>query len=188
MKKILAAIIAVLACSASAMADLAGTDMTVSVTHAGSFNAISALLNQNYTYGDSSTFAVPNWGSLTITSPESASAPGFDHAMKLDFTAFSYSAFQGFFATNGTITLTDIDEPFELSSVQVLVNGANIASAVGNSGNGFQASWSTTAVFNANPASPSILVAWNSSSVPGPGPLALLGVAGLVARRRPRRE
>lgn len=187
MKKMMMAVAAFAACTSSAMANLVGTDMTISVTHAGSFSGLSALNNQNYNYGNTTPFTVPGWGSLTITSPESAMAPGMDNVMKVDFTAFNYSAFAGPFATTGTIKVTNIDEPFELSSVKVLVNGTNIATAVGNSGNGFQASWSTQAVINGSPAAPNIVVAWNSSPVPAPGALALLGVAGLAARRGRRR-
>ena len=187
MKKIMMAVVAFAACTSSAMADLTGTDMTISVTHAGSFSGISALLNKTYTYGNTETESVPGWGSIVITSPESALAPGFDHAMKLNLSSFNYTAFAGAFATTGTVKLVDIDEPFDLGSVQILVNGANIATATAASGNGFQASWNTQTVLTANPTAPHVVVAWNSATVPAPGALALLGVAGVVSRRRRRR-
>jgi hypothetical protein len=187
MKKFMMAVAAFAACTSSAMADLVGSDMTISVTHAGSFNVISALTNKTYTYGMTETETVPGWGSIVITSPENALAPGRDNVMKLNLTGFNYAAFAGPFATLGTVKLTDIDEPFDLASVQVLVNGTNIATAVAPSGNGFQASWNTQDVLNANPVTPNVVVAWNSVAVPAPGALALLGAAGIISRRSRRR-
>jgi hypothetical protein len=183
MKTFIAAIGAVCVCAGSAMADLAGTQMTMSVNHAGPFAGISGINNVTYTYASPSTFVAPGWGNLLVTSPDAA-AVGMDNAMKLDFTAFSYTAFAGAFATTGTLKLTDIDEPFDLATVKVLVNGTNIATGVANFGNGFQASWSTQAVLNGNPLTPNVVVAWDSLAVPAPGALALLGLAGLAPRRR----
>jgi MYXO-CTERM domain-containing protein len=187
MKTIIVAVAAFAACTSSAMADLVGTDMTISVTHAGSFSGISALLNKNYTYGNTETETTPGWGSIVITSPESALAPGLENVMKLNLTGFNYNAFAGPFATTGTVKITDIDLPFDLSSVQILVNGSNIATAVAASGNGFQASWNTQTVLTGNPTAPSVVVAWNSATVPAPGALALLGFAGILSQRRRRR-
>lgn len=184
MKIFATAIAAALAISGSAMADLTGTTMTMSVNHAGSFSAISAITNVTYTYGSPSAFVVPGWGTLNVTSPVSPAPPGLANSLKLDFTAFNYSAFSGPFATTGTVKLINLAEGFDLSSVQILVNGANIATGVAAVGNGFQASWSTQAVFNANPVNPNVVVAWNS--VPGPGALALMGLAGIAPRRRRR--
>jgi hypothetical protein len=48
------AVVAVLACSVSAMADLNGTNTNLSVNHSGAFSAISAVNNQNYTFGNAS--------------------------------------------------------------------------------------------------------------------------------------
>ena len=131
--------------------------------------------------GAPSVLSAPGWGNVLVTSP--AVAPGMQNALNLDFTAFSYQAFAGAFATVGTVKVLDIAEPFDLSSVRILINGVNMtlgpAAAVGN---GFQASWNTQDVLNANPVTPNVTVAWNS--VPAPGALALLGIAGLVTRRR----
>ena len=185
MKKVISAVAAVLFCSTSAMANLTGTNMTMSVTHAGPFSGISAITNVNYTYGSPSTFTAPGWGDLLVTSP--APAPGLGNALKLDFTAFSYQAFGGNFATVGTVKLTNIAEPVNLASVQLLVNGVNIALGPATAAtNGFQASWNTQDVLNGNPINPNVIVAWNS--VPTPGALALLGVAGLTSHRRRRRN
>lgn len=183
MRKMIPAIAAALLSSTSAMANLAGTNMTVSVTHAGPFNGLSGINNVNYTYGAPGTYTAPGWGDLLVTSP--APAPGLGNALKLDFTAFNYSAFTGPFATVGTVKLMNIAEPVDLASVHLLVNGANIALGPATAvTNGFQASWNSQDVFNGNPVSPSVVVAWNS--VPAPGALALLGLAGLTARRRSR--
>lgn len=184
MRKItLSAAAAALAISGSAFASLDGTTMTLSLNHAGGFSGPSALNNATYTYGTTTSYAVPGWGSFNAISPMGAA--GYEHSMKLDLTAFSYSAFTGMFATTGTLKLTGLAEAADVSSVQVLINGMSAGTGVAPVGNGFAASWNTQTVFNANPINPSVTVAWNS--VPGPGSLALLGVAGLVARSRKRR-
>jgi MYXO-CTERM domain-containing protein len=185
MKKLIPAVAAALLTSTSAMADLTGTNMNMSVTHAGAFSGLSAVNNVTYTYGAPSTFTVPNWGSLLVTSP--APAPGLNNALKLDFTAFAYQSFGGPFATVGTVKLTNMAEPVDLTSVQLLVNGVNIALGPAVAApNGFQASWNTQDVLNGNPINPNVTVAWNS--VPAPGALALLGLAGLTSRPRRRRN
>jgi MYXO-CTERM domain-containing protein len=175
---------AAVATSSAAHAALAGTDMSVSVTHAGTFNGLSALNNQTYTYGNTSPYAVPGWGSMTLTSPSLA---GFDNAVKIDFTAFNYSAFTGMFATIGTAKFNNLSEGFDLASVKVMVNGLDVTSGVAAAGNGFAASWDTQTIFALNPLTPYVTVAWNSTPTPAPGPMALLGLAGVSAFARRRR-
>lgn len=170
--------------SGSAHAVLTGTPMTISVNHAGTFSALSALNNQSYTYGDATGYAVPGWGSVTITAPGAA---GYDNAVKLDFTAFNYSAFAGAFSTTGTAKIQNLAENFDLASVHVLVNGLDMTTARANVSGGFTASWNTGAIFGMNPTTPYVVVAWNSL-VPAPGSCALLGLAGLVARRGRKRS
>ena len=183
MRNVITAIVAALLCAGSASADLTGTTMTMSVNHAGPFAAISAINNVTYTYGLTSNFLAPGWGTLNVTSP--AAAPGMQNAIKLDFTAFAYQSFAGQFATTGTVKILNLVEPFDLSSVKLLVNGTNIALGPATAtGNGFQASWNTQTVITGNPTNPNVVAAWNSA--PAPGALALLGAAGLVARRRRR--
>ena len=104
-----------------------GTNMTVSVNHAGAFSALSALNNQTYTYGNTTPYTVPGWGSLTISSP--APAPGLDNAMKIDFTLFNYSAFIGQFDTVGTAKIQNLAENFDLASVRILVSGLDMRAA-----------------------------------------------------------
>lgn len=178
MKKIATAVFAVLMCAASALADLSGTTMNVNITH-DQFTVLSAV-SGTHTYGAPTTLTAFGWGDVLLTSP--AAAPLMDNAMNVDFTNFAYSAFVAPFPAIGTIKITNIAEPFDLSSVKILVNGLNIATGVANFGNGFQASWSAPLVFNGNPIQPNLTVAWNSI-VPAPGALALLGLAGLVGRR-----
>jgi hypothetical protein len=182
MKKFLAALVAVLACSASAMADLNGTNMTLSVNHAGLFSGVSAITDQSYAYGSPANFLAAGWGTLNVNSP--APAPGYDNALTLDFTNFSYSTFAGF-PSVGTVTLKNIAEAPDLASVKVLVNGFSIGYGVMSATGGFQASWNTASVFTFSPDTPHVIVAWNS--VPAPGALALLGLAGVAGRARRRR-
>ncbi len=165
-------------------ADLIGTEMDISIMHEGFFNALSALNNVTYTYGETSVFSVPNWGSVTISSPEGT--PGFDHAMHVDFTAFAYNSFAGPFATIGTMTVANLAEAVESDSVQVLLNGVNITHAAVTTEHGFIVKWNTQDVLNGNPINPNITVAWNS--VPGPGALALMGIATAIAPVRRRRN
>jgi MYXO-CTERM domain-containing protein len=180
----IAALAAAAMFSGTAHAALAGTAMTVSVNHAGAFSGLSALNNQSYTYGDVSPYTVPGWGSLTITGP---GAIGYDNAIKIDFSAFNYSAFNGQFATIGTAKIQNLAESFDLSSVKVLVNGLDMTQGVASVANGFAASWNTSSIFAMNPISPNVVIAWNSAPTPAPGPLALLGLAGCAAVRGRRR-
>jgi MYXO-CTERM domain-containing protein len=184
MKKFFAAVVVALAGAASlpAKADLVATNLTLSVNHDGPFGPLSALNDQSYMYGAPGAFNVINWGMLAVTSP--AVAPGYTNALSLDFTAFGYAAF-AMFPTVGTVTLENIAEPVDLSSVRVFVNGSNVGFGVLSATNGFQASWDTLDVTNANPLTPNLVVAWNSV-VPTPGALALLGMAGVVGMRRRR--
>jgi len=184
MKTLYAAAAAVLITSA-AHADLTGTDLSISLNHAGAFGALSAINNQNWNYGSPGMVMVPNWGMLHIVSP--VVVAGFDNAVNLDFTMFAYSAFTGAFATTATLKLEGIDEAVDLGSVQVLQNGINIGSGVASATNGFQVNWSTQTVFNGNPVNPGVTVAWDSSPVPAPGALALLGLAGAITGARRRR-
>lgn len=172
------AIVAVVACSASALADLNGTNTSLSVNHAGAFSALSAVNNQNYTFGAASGFLAPGWGTLNVTSPSAPPPPGFANSLKLDFTSFGYAAFLQF-PTTGTIKLLNLAEAPDLTSVQVLINGVSMGSNVGAETGGFHVSWSTVNVLAANPVTPNLTVAWNSV-VPAPGVMALLGLAGLV--------
>jgi len=184
MKTLYAAAAAMLI-SGAAHADLTGTDLSISLNHAGAFGGLSAINNQTWNYGTPGMVMVPNWGMLTIVSP--VVVPTYDNAVMFDLTAFAYSAFTGAFATTATLKLEGIDEPVDLSSVRAFVNGVNIGSGVASATNGFQVNWSTQAVFDGNPVNPSVTVAWNSTPVPAPGALALLGLAGAVSGRRRRR-
>ena len=186
MKKILASFAALAAAfvTASARADLNGTSMTLSVNHAGMFSGLSSITNQSYTYGSPSTYTVPSWGSMDVTSP--SIAPGMDNSLKLDFTNFAYSAFQGAFTTTGTVTLTGIAESVNLSSVKLLAGGVDVTLSKSSVAGGFMATWNTATIFAMNPINPTVVVAWNST-VPAPGSFALLGLAGLCARRGRRR-
>lgn len=184
MKTLYAAAAAMLI-TGTAHADLTGTDLSISLNHAGAFSALSAINNQSWNYGAPGMVMVPNWGMLNIVSP--VVVAGYDNAVKFDFTTFAYSAFTGAFATTATLKLEGIDEAADLASVQVLVNGINVGSNVLSATNGFRVDWNTQTVFNGNPTAPNVTVAWDSTPVPAPGALALLGVAGVVAGRRRRR-
>jgi uncharacterized protein (TIGR03382 family) len=184
MKTLYAAAAAMLITGA-AHADLTGTDLSISLNHAGPFDPLTAITNQTWTYGTPGMVDVPNWGMLHIVSP--VVVPMYDNALSLDFTMFAYATFTGMFATNATLKLEGIDEAVNLSSVRVFVNGVNIGSGVASATDGFQVNWSTTTVFNGNPVTPGVTVAWNSTPVPAPGALALLGLAGAIGSRRRRR-
>ena len=186
MKKILATVAALAAAAlvtGSAHASLMGTNMNVSVAHS-QFGPQSLLVPTGYTYGNATGMTVTGWGTVMVTSP--AAAPGFDNALNLNFTNFGYISVFSAFPATGTVILTNIAEAVDLSSVKVLVNGTNIGSGVGAAAGGFQASWSTAAVLAGNPVSPNVTIAWNSVA-PAPGSMALLGLAGLVARRGRKR-
>lgn len=185
MKKIFATVVALAAAamvSGSAHAALTGTNMNVSVLHS-QFTAQSMLTPTTYTFGNATGMNVVGWGTIQITSP--VAAPGFDNAMSLNFTNFGYISVFSAFPATGTVILTNIAEGVNLSSVRVLVNGTNVGFGAAAATGGFQASWTTASVLAGNPINPNVVVAWNS--VPTPGSLALLGLAGLATRRGRRR-
>jgi len=184
MKTLYAAAAAMLITGA-AHADLTGTDLSISLNHAGPFGALSAINNQTWNYGTPGMVMVPNWGMLSIVSPVAVAS--YDNAITFDLTAFAYGAFTGGFATTATLKLEGIDEPIDLSSVRAFVNGVHVGTGVASATNGFKVDWNTQTVFDGNPIAPSVTVAWDSSPVPAPGALALLGLAGAVASRRRRR-
>jgi hypothetical protein len=163
----------------TASADLTGTTLNLSINHTGAPGALSAINNVTHTYGTTDTLTVPNWGSVVVSTP--APAPGAEHAMNVDFTLFGYSAF-GFFGSTGTIKLNNLAETADLSSVRLLANGMDIATAVSAATGGFQVSWDSTTLLAINPTTPNVTVAWNT--LPGPGALAMLGLAGLTPRHR----
>ncbi len=183
MKKIITAVAAVCMCTISAMADLGGTGMKLTITH-DQYTPFCSINDVDYTYGSPATYTAFGWGDVAVTSP--APPVGMDNALNLNFTDFSYVAFVAPFPAMGTIKVHDLAQAHVLSSIKILVNGINIATGVANDGNGFRASWSAPVAYNGNPFAPNVTVAWNSTPVPGPGSLALLGLAGLVGFRRRR--
>ena len=91
------------------------------------------------------------------------------------------------FPATSSLDVTNIAEPVAEGSVGVYLPTApmtNIALTTSGSGSSLSAQWDVSTVVTGNPVAPMVIVAWNS--VPAPGALALLGLAGLVGGRRRR--
>lgn len=173
----------------SADASLTGTSFTATFSHTGPGWMVAGNGIVNHTYGGiPSIYANQFYGTFLVASP--AVAPGYDNAILVDFSSFTY---QTFLNQTGTISITGIDENVQAGSIAIFAgtvgSGTNIATNVSSGTDSFSASWSSTAIYTPPPlATPdAMVVAWNSV-VPAPGALALLGVAGLVGARRRRRD
>jgi MYXO-CTERM domain-containing protein len=165
---------------APARADLSGTSMTITITHTGPAGGIVGPAVINHTYGTPSLFTNMFFGSFTVTHPLIMPA-GFDNALLIDFSNFNYSGFAGY---TGTISAIGIDDAVAPGSVAILIGGASMGSSLSSTSSSIAGTWNTSDVLGVNAASPQVVVAWNS--VPGPGALAVLGLAGLTGRRRRR--
>jgi MYXO-CTERM domain-containing protein len=181
MKTIVTAIVAVLMCSASALADLTGTQMNITITHTGPAGGMVGPAVFNHTYGGVNMFTNPFLGSFTVASP--AMTPGYDNAVLIDFTTFNYI---GFADNLGTAVFASVDEPIDPTSITLLANNVPIGINILQSGDGFTASWNTNDLLAASPTTDNMVVAWNSMPVPAPGALALLGLAAVAPHGRRR--
>lgn len=182
MKTIAMAVAAALLCSAPALAELTGTQMDITVTHTGPAGDLAGPADFNHTYGGVDMFHNMFFGDMVIASPTIAA--GYDNAVLVDFTAFTYTVFSD---SMGMIQFDGIDEGVDAASVVLLANGVSIGQNTNASANGFSAQWNPNDLMAADPATDTMVVAWNSA-VPAPGALALLGLAAIAPRlRRSRR-
>ena len=180
---------AALAISGSAMADLIGTTMDLELNQSGFLGGMVGPTGGLHTYGTTETFTGSGAGSKTWDASSPGGYAGYDNSLLIDFTSFDLPAFYVLGPSTGTLDITNIAEDVSPGSVDVYlptVPGVSIALSASGSGSSLTASWDAETVFVGNPVAPSVMVVWNS--VPAPGPVALLALAGLTARGRRRRR
>ena len=173
----------------TAQADLTGTTMDMELIQSGFAGGIAGPTGGSYTYGQLGTFDLDE--SLTWDAFSPAPHPAFDNSILLDFTNFAYSAYIALGPATSTLELTNIFEDVQFGSPAVFLLSdldTDIAQSMDTFGNGFNITWDIGTIINDNPAAPSVIVAWNSVPVPGPGAMALLGLASLTGNRRRRRR
>ncbi len=140
-----------------------------------------------YIYGTLDTFDIEEVFTWDAVSP--GLHPAFDNSILLDFTNFAYAAYIALGPSISTLDVTNIAEDVAIGSPAVFLLSdlnTNIAQSMSTFGNSFSVGWDVETVINDNPLAPSVIVSWNS--VPAPGAMALLGLAGLTVTRRRRRR
>ena len=116
--------------------------------------------------------------------------PMYDNSLLVDLTSFSYASYVPLGPNSSTLDVMNLAENVEAGSVHVFLPTdlfTDIAQTTAVGGDAFSAVWSVDTVYYANPITPTVVVAWNSASVPAPGSLALLSLAAISGRRRRRR-
>ena len=187
MKTTLLAATAALLVAGTAKADLTGTSFTLDVDHNGLGGmTVDVAPPTLMTYGTPQVFNAPligMWTAITGGPVTTPGATGFDNSLELNFsTLSSYQLFAN--DPQGIATVANLSENVLAGSVEVYVDDSFVGlGTVSGSGNGFDASWTPATVWNSGDKS--VLIVWNS--VPAPGAIAFLGLAGLTNRRRRRR-
>lgn len=170
----------------AAQADLTGSAMDLELVQSGFAGDLVGPTGGSYTYGTLGRFALDETVSWNALSP--AFHPSYENSILLDFTNFAYSAYTALGPSSSTLDITNLVEDVQVGSPAVFLLSdlrTNIAQNSNTSGNSFSIAWDVETVLNDNPTAPSVMVGW--SSVPTPGAMALLGLAGLVTIRRRRR-
>ncbi len=171
----------------AAQADLMGTTMDLQLVQSGFAGDMAGPTGGEYTYGTLGTFDLDELFTWDAVSP--GLHPAFDNSILLDFTNFGYGAYIALGPSISTLEVTNIAEDVEITSAAVFLLSdlnTNIAQSTSTFGNSFSVGWDVGMVIDDNPLAPSVIVGWNS--VPAPGAMALLGLAGLTVLRRRRRR
>lgn len=157
--------------------ELIGTLMNIEINHTGPFGE---PVGGVYEYGSSQDYFDSANFSWNASSP--AGFAGYDHSIRIDFSNFAYLDFEGeigSFALSGIAIEVASDSMGIFASDGVFV-GFNLLSG----GHALSGNFSVNDVLNRGDGA-TLVVAWNS--VPSPGALALLGLAGLIVFQRRRR-
>jgi len=159
-----------------------GSDITFSVTHPG---LLAATHTGTHTWGGTDSYEDFFMRSMTFDS--TGTIAGFDNALSIDLTGMFYTSF--FPNSTATMELFTLPEPVDVSSVAIFANGVNVLdNVVALDDDHLLVTWQTNDVIALTTPTENVTVAWNSQPVPAPGAIALLGVTGLVARPRRRRD
>ena len=172
----------------AAQADLTGTSMDLQLAQSGFAGDMAGPSGGSYMYGTLDTFDIEEVFTWDAVSP--GLHPAFDNSILLDFSNFGYAAYIALGPSISTLDVTSIAEDVEITkspAVFLLSDlNTNIAQSTSTFGNSFSVGWDVGMVIDDNPLAPSVIVGWNS--VPAPGAMALLGLAGLTVIRRRRRH
>ncbi|MBT8485463.1 MAG: hypothetical protein HKO59_09110 [Phycisphaerales bacterium] len=172
--------------AAPAMAALTTADLELNQT--GVVGGLGGPSGGTHAFGTTETFTNASELGWTVTS--GATYLTYDHSMTFDFSDFDYAAYTFFGPESSILDVANLDENIELGSAAVFTASGpftNIGSIVSESADGFTVSWDIDTVVNDPLAPNQVTVAWNAASVPTPGALALMAVAGLAGRHRRRR-
>lgn len=171
----------------AAQADLTGTSMDLQLVQSGFAGDMAGPTGGSYIYGTLDTFGIDDVFTWDLLSP--GLHPAFDNSILLDFTNFGYGAYIALGPSISTLDVTNLAEDVQIASPAVFLLSdlnTNIAQSTSTFGNSFSVGWDVGMVIADNPLAPSVIVGWNS--VPTPGAMALLGLAGLTVTRRRRRR
>ena len=156
--------------------DLTGTDFELFINHTGPFGE---NVGGTYTYGTFEEFFDSFGFSWSANSPNGTS--GFDNSVLIDFANFAYGDFAG---ETATLDISGLDIDPQPGSLAVLnANGTDIGFNYTSGSGSLGANWSVDDVVNTGVNQ--VVLAWDNV-IPAPGALALLGLAGIAARRRRR--
>jgi len=180
-KRHTAVMAAVLLLVGGAQADLIDTTMDLTLEQSGMAGELAGPTGGEHMYGYTSTFWLLSGPTWDVVSP--AGVSGYDNSMVLNFTNFQYASYAVLGPSTSTLDIEDIAEDVEAGSAAVFLPGdpnTDIKQFAVESGKSLSIGWDVQTVVNHNPVNPSVMVAWNSMPVPGPGALVLLGVAGVM--------
>lgn len=149
-------------------------------------------------WGTSESYFVLGDPTTSVTLDSNAGFGAFDNAIMIDLNDLQYE--QGLYTT-AMFSISGLADPVDLSSVGVFVpvlllgdDRGGGAVEIGGTATSivpghFQVGWDPFAVMLNNALDHRVVIAWNSAgAVPAPGALALLGLAGVVGRRKRRRD
>jgi len=195
-KKAMSMVIAVvMLMSGQAGASLIGSPVNFTLNHnLGGFTNIGH--GGIHTYGSTELFNSDLAGGTPQIALDSSLPPlaGFNNRITFDVTEIRYDTM--IFVTEVDLSITGLIEPMDMASVKVLANNIEVGTALTSlDANSFAVHWNNTDVLAAfgiipdpAPTGPAPVITidlvWNS--VPGPGVLTMLGVGGMVSRRRRR--
>jgi len=173
---VVAAAALVFAAGASFAGDLTGTDLELMIDHTGPFGE---PVGGTYTYGTFEEFFDSFGFSWSANSPNGTA--GFDNSILIDFANFAYGDFGG---ETATVDMTGIDIDPQPGSFAVLNSaGTNIGFNYTSGSGALGAQYLVDDVLSTGVNT--VVLAWDNV-IPAPGALALLGIAGVAARRRRR--
>lgn len=174
----------------AAQADLNGTTLDLEINHSGFLGNMVGPTGGTHTYGTTETFTGNGAGSRTWDATSPAPHPDYDNSILINYANFDLNAFYSLGPCTATLDITNIADEVAAATVDVFLAtdlNTSIALSAGETIDSITTSWDAETVYDSNPSAPSVVVAWNSVTVPTPGTAVLLGLAGVTSIRRRRR-